>query len=198
MAAAVAAGWAPRALLSAYLAGGARLIQLRAKLLDSRAFLSLATACAADARAAGAALLINDRVDIAVLAGAAGVHVGQDDLAPRDVRRLLGPDALIGYSTHTDAQIDDALSEPVSYLAIGPVFGTASKETGYAALGLEAVRRAARRAAIQGMPVVAIGGITLETAPAVVAAGAQSVAVISDLLTRQPDLRVREYLSELR
>lgn len=109
---------------------------------------------------------------------------------------MLGPNAIIGYSTHTVAQIDAALLEPVTYIAVGPVFGTRTKDTGYHAVGLALVGEASRRAG--AVPVVAIGGITLETARQVIAAGAASVAIISDLLTGgDPAARVRAYLEGL-
>ena len=130
------------------------------------------------------------------MSGAAGVHVGQDDLAPLAVRRILGPGAIVGYSTHTTAQIEAASIEPVTYIAIGPVFGTATKTTGYEPVGLELVSGAVRVS--RGLPVVAIGGITLETAPAVIEAGASSIAVIADLLvTGDPAGRVRAFLDAL-
>jgi thiamine-phosphate pyrophosphorylase len=147
----------------------------------------------ASAAAFGADVVINDRVDVARLGGAAGAHVGQEDVPARTARNLLGPQALIGLSTHSRAQIDTAVLEPVSYIAIGPVFGTDTKATGYEPVGLELVRAAA--ANLRGLPVVAIGGITLATAPAVIAAGASAVAVITDLLsTGDPSARVRAYL----
>src|SRR5690606_39059966 len=108
-------------------------------------------------RAVDAVLVINDRADIAVQCGADGVHVGQDDLAPADVRSLMGPDAIVGLSCHDDAQVALAVALPVSYLAVGPVFSTATKETGYNAVGLEQVRRAAAVAHAAGKPFVAIG-----------------------------------------
>jgi len=114
------------------------------------------------------------------MANAAGVHVGQDDLPPMAVRNLLGPAAVVGFSTHTSGQVERAAQEPISYIAIGPVFGTRTKDTGYTAVGLAQVTEAANRS--KGLPVVAIGGITLETAASVWEAGASSVAVISDLL----------------
>jgi thiamine-phosphate pyrophosphorylase len=194
---AVAAGWTPRDLCAAYLAGGARLLQLRAKALPAGAFLTLAQQCVADAARVGARVVVNDRADIAAIAGAAGVHVGQDDIGPRDVRRVLGDEAVVGLSTHTASQISWAVREPISYVAIGPVFGTATKDTGYQPVGLDAVRQAAEAARGPGLPVVAIGGITLATARAVIDAGAHSVAVITDLLVGPPDVRVREYLSAL-
>ena len=134
-----ARGWRPLDLARACLAGGARLLQLRAKTLPGGAFLELAEAVAEEAASAGAILIVNDRPDIARLAGAGGVHVGQDDLRPADVRRITGPDAIVGLSTHTVDQIDRALAEPISYLAIGPVYTTATKATGYEAVGCAAV-----------------------------------------------------------
>jgi thiamine-phosphate pyrophosphorylase len=126
------------------------------------------------------------------------VHVGQDDLAPDAVRRLLGSDRIVGFSTHTVEQIDHAVRQPIDYVAVGPVFGTASKNTGYEAVGLRMVEEAAKRARARGLPVVAIGGITLATAADVIAAGADSVAVISDLLaTGDPRARVSQYLDKL-
>jgi thiamine-phosphate pyrophosphorylase len=123
--------------------------------------------------------------------------VGQDDLPPAAVRLVAGPAAMVGLSTHTREQCDAALREPIDYVAIGPVFGTGTKATGYDAVGLDVVREAARRTG-PGMPLVAIGGITLDRATSVVAAGAQSVAVISDLLaTGDPARRVREFLRAL-
>ena len=180
------------------LAAGARLLQLRAKSSPSGLALSLATAIAAEARRAGALFLLNDRADLAVLAGAGGVHVGQDDLAPADARLVTGPAAVVGLSTHTPAQVAAAVGAPVDYLAVGPVYDTGTKETGYAAVGLDLVRAVAAAAAPHGLPVVAIGGITLDTAPDVLAAGATSVAIISDLLAAgDPAARVRAYIERL-
>jgi thiamine-phosphate pyrophosphorylase len=145
-----------------------------------------------------ARVIINDRADIACLVGADGVHVGQDDLPPPAVRALVGDQAEVGLSTHTRDQIERALLEPVSYVAIGPVFGTATKATGYARIGLEIVRDAAARTRAKGLPVVAIGGITLENAVSVLEAGAASVAVISDLLTTgDPEARARAFVERL-
>ena len=141
---------------------------------------------------------MNDRADVARLADAAGVHVGQDDLAPRAVRGLIGADRIIGLSTHSTTQLDLAVLQPIDYVAVGPVFGSASKDTGYDAVGLQLVEEAARRAHPRGLRVVAIGGITLERAPDVIRAGADSVAIISDLLTSgDPRARVSQYLDVL-
>lgn len=189
---ATAAGWRPLDLARAFLDGGATIIQLRAKTLESGPFLGLCDALVAAATPAGARVIVNDRADLAQLSGAAGVHVGQDDLPPAAARALLGPTAIVGCSTHSVAQIAQALREPVSYIAVGPVFGTRTKDTGYEAVGLDLVRAA--RAAAGDTPVVAIGGITIDTAASVLAAGATSVAVISDLLAGgDPAARVASY-----
>jgi thiamine-phosphate pyrophosphorylase len=195
--AAMRADWNPRDLARAFLAGGARLLQLRAKTLASGEFLDVAAAVSDDARAAHAQLIVNDRADIARLAHAAGVHVGQKDLSPEDVRKVAGADVIVGYSTHTVEQIEEALRAPISYLAVGPVFGTTTKDTGYERVGLPLVTEAAQRAIDSAIPVVAIGGITIDTARSVIDAGASSVAVITDLLEGNPEARVRQYLSVL-
>jgi thiamine-phosphate pyrophosphorylase len=193
-----ARGLAPLDVVRAFLDGGATFLQLRAKHLGSGAFLDLAHAATALAHASGARLIVNDRADVAALAGADGVHVGQDDLAPADVRRLVGHDTIVGLSTHTHEQLERAIDAPVGYVAIGPVFGTRTKETGYAAVGLEMVRAAAAIAARRGLPLVAIGGITRETAASVIAAGAASVAVIGDLMAEgDAERRTREFLRAL-
>jgi thiamine-phosphate pyrophosphorylase len=172
------AGLDPVSVAAACLRGGATLLQIRAKGEASGAVLALARQMQELARGRDARLIVNDRADLALMAGAAGVHVGQADLPPDVVRALVGPDLTVGLSTHTETQIEAAPREHVSYLAVGPIFGTTSKDTGYPPRGLDLVRHAAAT----GLPVVAIGGITLDNAPAVYEAGAQSVAVISDLL----------------
>jgi thiamine-phosphate pyrophosphorylase len=188
-----ARGLEPRALALACLHGGARVVQLRVKTGSSARFLDLATQIVDAAGPFGAAVIVNDRADIARMARAAGVHVGQDDLPPDAVRDVLGG-GVIGLSTHDPQQVDEALRTAADYVAVGPVFGTATKDTGYSARGLELVGRAAGR----GRPVVAIGGITLARAPEVIGAGAGSVAVITDLLSGgDPESRVREYIRAL-
>ena len=189
------AGWPTIDLAAAYLRGGARFLQLRAKSMSGTELLATATAVVQLARRHQARVIINDRADIARLAGADGVHVGQEDLTPAGVRAIIGDTALVGLSTHTIEQVDRAMLEPVNYVAVGPVFGTATKATGYEPVGLERVREAARRATVRGVPLVAIGGITLENAASVLDAGAASVAIISDLLsTGDPESRVRAYV----
>lgn len=190
--AAATAGWDASDLAKAFLDGWAPLIQIRAKQLPSAPFLALCNTLVRAAEPYRAGIIVNDRIDLALMSGAAGVHVGQEDLAPAAARQLLGPGAIVGHSTHTSAQIEAAAREPVTYIAIGPVFGTRTKATGYEAVGLEMVAEAARRS--PGLPVVAIGGITLETAASVIAAGASGVAVISDLMVgSDPKARVAAY-----
>ena len=186
------AGWQPLDLARAFLDGGARLIQLRAKDLPSGAFVDLSDALVALAKEYKAQIIVNDRVDVARLARAGGVHVGQEDLPPAVAREQLGPSAIVGFSTHTVAQVEGALREPISYVAVGPVFGTATKDTGYSAVGLDLVSAAARLAG--SVPIVAIGGVTLENARRAIDAGASAVAVISDLLVGDPVERVRAFL----
>ena len=191
-------GWSIPDFAAACLDGGATLIQLRAKHLGSRAFLAAADAVMARASGYGASILVNDRADIARLSGAHGVHVGQDDLLPAHVRMVVGADAMVGLSTHTVTQIDAACLEPVDYVAIGPVFGTQTKDTGYDAVGLDLVREAVTRAGAAQRPVVAIGGITIDRAADVIAAGAASVAVISDIFVDgDPRARVHAFLDRL-
>lgn len=193
-----AAGWTLVDFASACLEGGGRFLQVRAKHMTGRQFLEAASAIVRRAEQDGALVVVNDRADIARLSGAAGVHVGQEDLRPAAVRAVTGGDAVVGLSTHTPGQLETALREPISYVAIGPLFGTATKTTGYEPVGLERVRLASARAAEQGVPLVAIGGITLGRAASAIAAGAQSIAVISDLLaTADPASRVRQFLAAL-
>lgn len=193
-----AAGRAPLDVARAFLAGGARLLQLRCKQMPSGAFLDLANAVMADAGRVGAVVIINDRADIARLSSAHGLHVGQSDLTPADARTVIGSSSLLGLSTHSKGQWDAALSEPISYLAIGPVFGTGTKDTGYDAVGLDVVRAASQAAAGAHLPAVAIGGITIDNAVSVIDAGAASVAVISDLLRGDPESRCRHYVQLLK
>ena len=185
---------APLDVARAFLSGGARLLQLRCKSMPSGDFLELAVAVVEASAAAGGTLIINDRADIMALSHAAGLHVGQEDLTPVDARRVIGDTAIVGLSTHTQQQWASAVREPISYMAIGPVFGTGTKDTGYSAIGLDTVRRAAAAAAEHGLPTVAIGGITMDNARSVIDAGAASVAVISDLLKGDPEARVRAFL----
>lgn len=192
------AGWRPVDLAAAYISGGARFLQIRAKRASGADFLAVASRVVELAHAGDALVVVNDRADIARLAGADGVHVGQGDLAPSDVRQIVGDHAIVGVSTHTIEQTTAAVRQPVTYVAIGPVFGTDTKATGYDAAGLEMVRAAAACARDANLPLVAIGGITLSTALSVIEAGAASVAVIGDLLTaNDPEKRVRAFLERV-
>jgi thiamine-phosphate pyrophosphorylase len=184
----------PLAVLDAFLAGGARLVQLRDKSSSSADRLALADAAVVRARAAGARLIVNDRADIAAMSQADGVHVGQEDLGVAEVRAIVGAGAIVGLSTHDREQIEAAAPTDATYIAVGPIYGSATKETGYSARGLALVTFAAERGR---RPVVAIGGITLERAPEVIAAGAASVAVISDLLRDDPAEMVRRFRRRL-
>jgi len=157
---------------------GVRLLQFRHKGHFARSVYEQARRIGTLCTEAGSMFVIDDRADIAMLLGA-GVHVGQDDLPPTEARLLMGPQALIGYSTHNAAQLQAAGGEPVDYLAIGPVFSTGSKENPDPVLGLEAVRELRK---LTSKPLVAIGGITIDTACQLWEAGIDSVAVISALL----------------
>lgn len=159
--------------------GGARIIQLRAKGASDRAFFALAREAQAASRAAGVLFVVNDRPDVALMVGADGVHLGQEDLPPVEARRLLGPNVVIGWSTHSLEQIERAAEAPVDYVAVGPVFPTATKRDADPVVGL-GLLRAAR--ALTARPLVAIGGIDASRAALAVAAGADGVAVISALL----------------
>jgi thiamine-phosphate pyrophosphorylase len=188
-----ARGFDHESVALACLRGGARVLQLRVKSAPTSRFLHIAERLVESARPFGAAVIVNDRPDIARLAGASGVHVGQEDLPPSAVRTVFG-EGVIGLSTHDARQADEALASVADYVAVGPVFDTITKATGYSARGFELLTHAAGR----GKPVVAIGGITLERAPGVIAAGASSVAVITDLLVGgDPEARVRDFIRVL-
>ena len=176
-------------------AGGATLVQLRDKLAAPREFFEEARKAVAVAHALGVLLVINDRLDIALAAGADGVHLGQDDLPVDRARELMGASRIIGYSTHNVRQALEADALPVDYVAVGPVFQTTTKANPDPVVGPELIRELKPR---MTKPLVGIGGITLDHAPAVIAAGADSVAVISDLYaTGDVAARTRLYLDRL-
>ena len=139
-------------------------------------------------------LIMNDRADLCLAAEFDGVHVGQEDLSPESARRIIGPSLWLGVSTHNPEQLREADSTSADYLAIGPVFPTSSKERPDPVVGLDGVRRAR---ALTGKPLVAIGGITRANVVSVIEAGADSVAVISDLL-RDPGKSAEEFFRILR
>lgn len=160
--------------------GGATLIQLRDKRASPRDFYEAALEAMSVARRLGVRIVINDRVDIAIAVKADGVHLGQTDLPPDRARLLLGESRIVGYSTHTLEQALAASVAPVDYIAIGPVFQTQTKDRPDEVVGLETVREVKRQVT---KSVVAIGGITLDSARLVIEAGADSIAVIADLLS---------------
>lgn len=163
-----------------FVEGGIRLIQLREKHLGPRDWLEDAAEAAKIARESNATLIVNDRVDVALAIDAHGVHLGQTDLPPDVARRLVGPEKIIGVSTHNLDQVADAMSQPVDYIAFGPIFPTTSKTDPDEVTGVEQL--AMVRELVGKMPIVAIGGIDHSNANEVITAGADSVAVISCLL----------------
>ncbi|HEY0702868.1 MAG TPA: thiamine phosphate synthase [Candidatus Acidoferrales bacterium] len=184
------------------LRAGVRLIQLRAKRLSSRQTYDLTLKIAERIKAAdgsqrtvfrpAATFIVNDRPDIAVLAGAGGVHVGQDDLPVQAARKICPIPQWVGVSTHNIDQLRAADATSADYIAVGPIFSTASKENPDPVVGLDFLRTARK---LTRKPLVAIGGITVQSAPDVFRAGADSVAVISDLkATGDTEGRAREYL----
>ena len=168
----------------AVLEAGARILQFRHKGVFSRQALEDASLIAALCRSAGALFVVNDRADVAMLLNSA-LHLGQDDLTPSDARRIMPAVSIIGFSTHNEQQLLAGDKEPVDYLAIGPIFATGSKQNPDPVVGLDRLRKLR---ALTQKPLVAIGGITRELAPKVFEAGADSVAVIGDLM---PDVRAR-------
>ena len=182
----------PLELVEAFLGGGARVVQLRLKTIPVRELLSIAQEAVAMCRQRDALLLVNDRADVARAADADGVHVGQEDLPAAAAREVVGEDALVGVSTHSDAEIDSALAAGADYLGFGPVFETRSKPG--APLppphGLAGLERAVGRA--RSTPIVAIGGIAAASAPYVARAGAACAAAIGELChARDPEMAAR-------
>ncbi len=173
------------------LEGGAAILQFRHKTFWSREVFETLHHVAEMCQACGVPLIVNDRTDLARLVDA-GLHLGQDDLPPSAVRAILG-NAMLGFSTHNEAQLRAAEAEPADYLALGPIFGTASKQNPDQQVGVEGLRRLRP---LTKKPLVAIGGITRANAKTVLDAGADSVAVISDLFPEDGDIasRVREWI----
>jgi thiamine-phosphate pyrophosphorylase len=186
----------------AILASGAEILQFRHKSLVTRETLADLEAVAALCCKYAAPLVVNDRADLAKMVGAA-LHLGQEDIPPSEARRMMGPDTPLGFSTHNEAQLRAAREEPVDYLALGPIFVTSSKENPDPVVGIEGLRNLRR---LTARPLVAIGGITRANVDEVFAAGADSVAIIGDLIPEDGplgshifiELRVREWISLLR
>jgi len=171
-------GRAAPSALGALLGGGLEIIQLRVKALPPSDFYELARRARAETRVRGCRLIINDRADIALACDADGVHLGQDDLPLAAGRKLMGA-KIVGISTHDVLQAKQAEEQGADYIGFGPLFGTATKETGYTARGIEMLRQV--RAAVK-LPIVAIGGITEQNVEEVWQAGADCAAIISDIL----------------
>ncbi|MEO5859526.1 MAG: thiamine phosphate synthase [Pyrinomonadaceae bacterium] len=158
---------------------GCRFLQIRDKSGSSLEIFDAVAESVSIADSFGMKIILNDRVDIAITTGLHGVHLGQDDLSPAEARELLGDDAIIGYSTHSVEQAIEAASLPIDYLAIGPIFATTTKENPDPVVGLAGIRKV--RDAIGDFPLVAIGGIDITKLSHVLAAGADSAAIISAL-----------------
>jgi len=177
----------PVATAEQILEGGAKILQFRHKGFFSREVFAQLERVAELCRDAGVQFVVNDRADLAAITGAA-LHLGQDDLTPSSARRVVGLATLIGFSTHNERQLRAAAAEPANYLALGPIFGTASKQNPDPVVGIDELRRLRR---LTDRPLVAIGGITRSNAQSVLAAGADSVAIIGDLFTEGADVRAR-------
>ena len=169
------------------LEGGATILQFRHKGFFSREVFAQLERVAELCRNAGALFVVNDRADFAALTGAA-LHLGQDDLPPSAARKVVGPKTLIGFSTHNQSQLRSAAAEPADYLALGPIFATGSKQNPDPIVGLDELRLLRP---LTNRPLVAIGGITRANAQSVLAAGADSVAIIGDLFAEDRNLRAR-------
>jgi thiamine-phosphate pyrophosphorylase len=178
-------------------AAGVVLVQYRDKLASPQDILLAATVLRETFAGIDIRLIMNDRADLAVLAGFDGVHVGHGDLLPEDGRRVIGPGRWVGVSTHTDEQVRAAELSSADYVAIGPVFATGTKADAEQVVGLEGVRRARK---LTSKPLVAIGGITRANARSVIDAGADSVAVISGLFSKGENVEkvARDFLELLR
>jgi thiamine-phosphate pyrophosphorylase len=181
------------AVVAAAVRGGATCVQLREKQLDTRPFVERARALKALLAPLGVPLIINDRLDVALAVGADGVHVGQSDLPPEDVRRLM-PHALIGLSVENPEQVRAAANMPVDYLGVSPVFSTPSKQDTAPALGLDGLR--AMRA-LTDLPLIAIGGIDLNNALQVLTAGADGLAVVRALCAAPDPAAAAQALRQL-
>ena len=179
--------------LAETLAGsGVELIQYRNKTASSRQFFEISRQLSSSLSPRGIRLIVNDRPDIALLAGAGGVHVGQEDLSVEEARAICGSDRWVGVSTHTLEQLAAADRTSADYIAFGPIFQTVTKKNPDPIVGTEILRKARQ---LTKKPLVAIGGITLERAAEVYRAGADSLAVIRDLICApNPGVRAREYL----
>ena len=184
-----------RRAVAAACRGGAGVVQVREKEAPDAVVLALVRELLPLVRAAGALLLVNDRVEVAMEAGADGVHLGPDDMSPAEARRRIGPERVLGVTTHDLAQARRAAAEGADYIGIGPVFPTGTKEVAVRAIGPEAAGRVATAIAI---PAFAIGGIGPSNAARVAAAGCARVAVCASILrSRDPEAAAREILAAM-
>lgn len=174
---------------------GVELIQYRNKTSSSRNYFEISQSLSSFFRARGAHFIVNDRAEIAAIAGASGVHVGQEDLSVESARAVCGPGMWVGVSTHNIEQVHRAAATSADYIAVGPIFATTTKEKPDPVVGVELIR-AARE--VSAKPLVAIGGITLDRVDEVLAAGADSIAVCGDIL-RAEDVgrRASKYLRRI-
>jgi thiamine-phosphate pyrophosphorylase len=180
------------ALAESLAGSGVELIQYRDKAASSRRYFEISRQLANVLGPRGARLIVNDRPDVAMLAGAGGVHVGQEDLEVADARAVVGPGRWVGVSTHSLEQLAEADRTSADYVAFGPIFQTSTKKNPDPVVGTELLRQARE---MTKKPLVAIGGITLDRAAEVYRAGADSLAVIRDLICApDPAVRAREYL----
>jgi thiamine-phosphate pyrophosphorylase len=174
---------------------GVRLLQYRHKSASARELLDTCRDLVSVLSSSGASLIADDRPDVAVLAGAAGVHVGQDDLEVEQARAIVGPETWVGVSTHNLEQFRRAAGTSADYIAVGPIFATSTKSNPDPVVGPQLIRQVRH---LTDKPIVAIGGITVERAREVLSAGADSLAVIGDILrAREPGVRARQYLEIL-
>jgi thiamine-phosphate pyrophosphorylase len=174
---------------------GVRILQYRSKGGTAREMLEVSRSVAAIAAEGHATFFVNDRPDVGYLSGASGVHVGQTDLSVEAARAVIGAKKWIGVSTHNEAQFRTAINTSADYVAVGPIFSTSSKENPDPVVGTEFIRR---MRGLTEKPMVAIGGIRLERTTEVIEAGADSVAVMSDILTAEnPMTRARQFLEKL-
>jgi len=186
---ALAGGRSVEEIVGAALRGGVSMVQLREKERDTRSFVALAQRLGAELRSRGVPLIINDRLDVALAAGASGVHIGQQDMPYAEARRILGPEAIIGLSVETPGQADEAEHLDCDYLGVSPIFTTPTKTDVHTSWGLEGLRALRRRSA---KVLVAIGGINAENAGAVLEAGADGIAVVSAICaSHEPEAAAR-------
>jgi thiamine-phosphate pyrophosphorylase len=174
---------------------GVRLLQYRNKSASSRKLFDSAKKLSAQLRPRGVSFVVNDRADVAALVDATGIHVGQQDLSVENVRRVVGPSKWVGVSTHNREQFERAAATSADYIAVGPVYSTSTKTNPDPVIGIDFIRMVRT---LTDKPIVAIGGITLDRASEVIRAGADSIAVISDiLLAPDPGRRARQFLDIL-